>query len=83
MRGLGNGDNGEWTFLDIMSIISFVVGLQNLELNITQENLDRQTADLKKQVDIEVNSALKDIHRHLELQDAKLDIIIGRLEDNR
>ena len=77
MMGFGSGDNGEWTFLDIITLISFIVGLQNLELNVTQESLDKQTADLKKQVDAEVKFALEEIHSHLELQDAKLD----RLED--
>ena len=43
MSGLGSGDNGEFTFLDIISIISFCVGLQNLDLNLQQEDLDNQT----------------------------------------
>ena len=80
MKGLGSGDNGELTFLDAITIISFIVGLQNLDLNITQDNLDRQTADLKEEVDAEVRKALEEIHDHLAVQDAKLNIIMERLE---
>ena len=79
MKGLGSGENGEFTFLDAITLISFVVGLQNLDLNITQDNLDRQTADLKKEVDAEVRKALEEIHSHLATQDAKLNIIMERL----
>lgn len=80
MMRLGSGEHGEWTFLDVLTLISFVVGLQNLELNITQENLDSQTAELKKQVDADVNEALFEIQNHLKMQDAKLNVIIKRLE---
>ena len=78
--GWGGGNNGEWTFLDIVTLISFVVGLQNLELNITQENLDNQTMELKEQVDKEVRLALSEIHSHLELQDKKIDELLKRME---
>lgn len=76
MTGLGSGNNGEWTFLDIISIVSFLVGVQNLEMNITQEDM-QNTED-------KLNSALREevekIHRHLEDQDAKIDEILNRLE---
>ena len=80
MKKFGSGENGEWTFIDLVSVISFIVGLQNLDLNITQETLDKQTAELKERVDDDVNDALIDIHSHLELQDAKLHMIMERLE---
>ena len=79
MRGLGSGEGGEWTFLDIVALISFVVGLQNLELNITQENLDKQTMELKKEVDDEVSVALAEIHEHLQMQDDNLHLIMDKL----
>ena len=75
-KGLGSGDNGEFTFLDTIGIISFVVGLQNLGLNVSQENLDKQTMELKEQVDAKVELALSEIHKHLEEQDRKIDIIL-------
>ena len=28
----------EWTFIDIISVLSFIIGLQNLELNEKQVN---------------------------------------------
>ena len=79
--GWGSGDHGEWTFLDVLTIISFVVGLQNLELNITQENLDNQTTELKKQVDAEVRHALEEIHSHLAMQDEKINRLLKAMED--
>lgn len=77
MNRIGSGDNGEWTFIDLLSIVSFIVGLQNLDLNLTQENLDNQTVELKAQVDKEVQKALEDIHKHLEMQDEKLNTLLN------
>lgn len=70
--GLGSGSNGEWTFLDIVSLISFCVGLQNLDLNISQENLDNQTQEL----DASLRKVVDEIHRHLTIQDEKLNKIL-------
>ena len=69
MSGLGSGDNGEFTFLDIISIISFCVGLQNLEYNIAQEDLDNQTQELDRRL----REVVDDIHEHLKKQDALLE----------
>ena len=66
--------------MDILSLMSFVIGLQNLGLNISQENLDQQTVELKKQVDADVAAALAEIHSHLEKQDKKLEILLERME---
>ena len=35
-RGLGSGENGEFTFLDILAILSFIIGAMNLDENLTQ-----------------------------------------------
>ena len=70
--GLGSGDNGEFTFLDILSIISFCVGLQNLNLNITEEDVNKQTQEL----DAKLHKEVDDIHKHLQEQDRKIDIIL-------
>lgn len=77
MTGLGSGTNGEFTFIDILAIISFCVGLENLELNIAQEDLDNQTQELDRRL----RDVVDDIHRHLQLQDEKLEQILARLED--
>ena len=72
MNGYGSGDNGQFTFLDILNIISFWVGLQNLELNIGQQDLDNQTQELDKRL----KAVVDDIHQHLKDQDLKIDKII-------
>ena len=61
--------NEQLSFIDLLSIMSFCIGLMNLEINITQEDIDNQTQTL-----------LNEIHSHLDIQDSKLDNIITRLE---
>lgn len=73
MSGLGSGDNGEFTFLDIISIISFCVGLRNLDLNIAQEDLDNQTQEL----DRKLREVVDDIHKHLKRQDKLLEELLN------
>lgn len=75
MSGIGSRD-GELTFIDLLSIISFCVGLQNLDLNLAQEDLDKQTQELDKRL----HNVIDDIHRHLSVQDTKLNLILNRLE---
>lgn len=77
---MGNGTNGQWTFLDIITLISFVVSLQNLEMNITQNDMQDQTQALNKTADERVDKLLNELHAHLEEQDKKLNIILKRLE---
>ena len=69
--------NGELTFLDAIAIISFCVGLQNLELNLTEGDLTEQTREL----DRGLREVVDDIHNHLSVQDAKLNIILEALND--
>lgn len=68
----------EWDFLDILSVMSFCIGLQNLDLNIAQEDLDNQTKDLDKVL----HDNIEDIHRHLAVQDEKLNVILKILKEN-
>ena len=75
-------NNKELTFIDILSIISFCVGLENLELNIAQEDLDNQTQEL----DARLHAVVDDIHMHLQEQDKKIDMIlevVSRDKDKR
>ena len=76
MKCLGTGDNGEFTFMDIISIVSFCVGLQNLDMNISQEDMQRTAEHL----DRILRENILDIHEHLSVQDAKLNLIMSRLE---
>lgn len=62
---IGSDENGEFTFIDIIALASFIVGIQNLDENITQNDLSEQ---LSRVVD--------EIHRHLEEQDDKIDRIL-------
>lgn len=74
---LGTGDNGEWTFLDIVSLMSFCIGLQNLDMNSTQE--DMQNADHNSAV--RADRILQEVHSHLEEQDKKIDMILEVLKN--
>ena len=75
---MGTGENGALTFFDMITLISFVVGLQNLELNITQNDLQEQTQDINETADKLVKDAIEEIHRHLQEQDAKLAALLER-----
>lgn len=68
----GSAPNGEMTFLDIISLMSFMVGIQNLDMNITQEDV-QNTAD----------QILREIHSHLEEQDEKINQILEMLKNGR
>lgn len=63
-------------FLDLISIASFVIALQNLDENLTQG--DKQ--DLQHELADKADLLLAEIHEHLENQDFKLDTILKRLE---
>lgn len=61
--------NEQLSFIDLLSILSFCIGVMNLDLNVSAEDIDNQTQTL-----------LNEMHSHLKLQDSKLDNIIQRLE---
>jgi hypothetical protein len=63
------------TFIDILSVASFLIALENLDENMTQNDKQELQSDLVNKS----NSILKEIHSHLEEQDRKLDAIIKRL----
>ena len=62
--------------LDVLNILSFLIGLMNLQENLTQG--DKQ--DLLNQFGTQTQIILKEIHTHLEQQDIKIDDILQRLE---
>lgn len=66
--------------LDILNVLSFYISLKNLDLNVTQTDLQNETKRLDKVVDKKVQLALKEIHTHLQIQDQKLNYIIDLLE---
>lgn len=71
-KGLGSGENGEFTFLDTLSILSFIIGTMNFNENLTQG--DKQ--DLLEEFSSKADILLKEIHSHLEEQDSKLDKLL-------
>ena len=70
---IGSASDGNLTVLDIIALLSFYIGLENLDLNIGQSDLDRQTGEL----DAKLRDNIKDIHDHLRMQDEKLDKLLG------
>lgn len=66
----------ELTVLDVLNVLSFFIGLMNLDENLTQG--DKQ--DLMSATDKQTAVILKEIHTHLERQDKRLDELINRLE---
>lgn len=73
---IGSGTNGELTALDILNVLSFIIGLKNLDLNIDQNDMDNQTREIDKRASELVNNAIAEIHQHLEKQDQKINKIL-------
>lgn len=76
--GLGSGPNGEFTFLDTLSIISFIVGTMNLQENLTQGDKQELLETFSKKAD----DLLQEIHGHLQNQDNKIDKILEVVNDS-
>ena len=74
---LGSGANGELTFLDAIGLASFLIGVQNLDMNLTQD--DKQ--DIQHTFDQRLSQTMSEVHNHLEEQDKKMDEILRKLED--
>ena len=62
--------NEQLDFIDLLSIMSFCIGVMNLDLNVTADDIDKQTQTL-----------LNEIHSHLKQQDNKIDEILRRLNN--
>ena len=68
-------------FLDILTIMSFCIALQNLDLNISAEDIANSSAEIERVVNERLEKALEDIHGHLSVQDTKLSLILNKLEE--
>lgn len=75
-NGLGSGDNGQFTFLDIITLMGFFVSIMNLNENLTQN--DKQ--DLQQTFSDKADALLQEIHSHLQEQDRKIDELLERGE---
>ena len=75
---IGSWKNGQLSFVDLISILSFFIGVENYEINLTQND----KADLQKNLSDKSDLLLKEIHQHLEKQDSKIDEILRRMDVN-
>ena len=73
---LNNNDN-QLGLLDILSIMSFVISLMNLDENLGQS--DKQ--ELMEELNAKTNKLLSELHKHLEVQDDKLDKIMEAIKN--
>lgn len=64
-------------FIDIINLASFILAVQNLDLNISTDDLTEKSNEISE----DLHKSIKDIHEHLAVQDAKLNAIMNRLED--
>lgn len=65
------------TFLDLLNVASFLIGIQNLEANLDQN--DKQ--DLQHDLTENAERLLAEIHGHLEQQDRKIDEILKSMKE--
>lgn len=75
--GLGSGDFGQFTFLDTISLMSFIISMMNYDQNLTQN--DKQ--DLQKELSRQAEDILNKIDHHLQKQDEKINYILEKLEE--
>ena len=57
------------TLLDALAIVSFLIGVANYDENVDQSTMSKV-----------VQAAVDDIHRHLAIQDEKIDLLLSKLE---
>ena len=67
-----NNEGLSLDIIDIISVMSFIIGVKNYDENVSQSAMDKT-----------VQSAVRDIHNHLEAQDMRIDKIIELLEVNK
>lgn len=70
-------NNEQLSLLDILNILSFIIGVLNYNENLTQG--DKQ--ELMQKLDNKISLVLDEVHKHLEVQDKQLSTIITRLEE--
>lgn len=63
------GSNKGISLLDAMALISFFVGIANYDENVDQSSMNKT-----------VKRAVDDIHKHLAIQDEKIDLLLSKLE---
>ena len=74
-------EQGQLNFIDLLSVMSFYIGLLNLDMNITQTDIQKQTTELDDRLNLHLREALNEIHQHLEDQDVKLSKIQQQIKE--
>ena len=69
--------NEELELLDVITIISFIIQIQNYNENLSQSD----KADLMNALDKQTKELLGNIHDDIEEQNKKLDEILERLKE--
>lgn len=69
-------NNQQLSLLDLLNILSFIIGLLNFNENLTQG--DKQ--DLMEELDNKTSLMLDEIHQHLQEQDVGIKTILKKLE---
>ena len=70
-------DDKQFDFLDSLAVLSFLIALQNLDLNITQTDIQSQTETL----DSSLRKQVEEIHTHLERQDKLLKELLLEMQE--
>ena len=65
--------NRQYDLLDVLNILSFVIGILNYNENLTQN--DKQ--ELLEELDNQTTTLLEEIHAHLKEQDIKIEEILN------
>lgn len=68
--------NNEIEFLDILSVISFIIGLKNYNESLSQRNKQ----DIMHNFNQDIRYLLKEIQNHLIEQDKKINRIMEKLD---
>ena len=74
---MSNGERREFSFLDILNVASFLIAIENLDMNLTQND----KAELQRDLTAKSETILKEVHEHLEMQDTKINEILSILKE--
>ena len=70
-------DSSQLDILDVLSVLSFLIGVENLEYNISQDDMQRAT----ERLDTALREEVRQIHEHLNEQDLKLNYITSMIRE--
>ena len=65
---MNNRPNEQLSALDLLGVMSFMLGLANYSENLGQSQFQEG-----------LDEAVSDIHKHLQAQDVKIDLILAKL----